>query len=64
MAIEEPWTLEWNVWEVILKTRNKYREVELVSAYEYVKYIYYKKKVLYLFKENKEMELLITKYQK
>ena len=64
MAFEEPWTLEWNVWEGILKTRNKYREVELVSAYRYVKWFYDEKKILHLFKENKEMEQLIIKYQK
>jgi len=64
MVNEEPWTLEWNVWEEILKTRNKYREVELVSAYKYVKWFYDERKVLYLFEENKEMEQLIIKYQK
>ncbi len=63
MAFDEPWTLEWNVWEEILKTRNKYREVELLSAYKYVKYVYEDKKVLKLFKENKEMEQLKLKYK-
>lgn len=63
MSFEEPWTLEWNVWEGIFKNRNKYREVELVKAYEYVKIVYKKNNVLNLFKENKEIEQLITKYK-
>lgn len=63
MSFEEPWTLEWNVWEEIFKNRNRYREVELVSAYKYVKYVYKIENVLKLFKENKEMEQLILKYK-
>lgn len=63
MANAEPWVLEWNVWEGLLKNRNKYREIELVSAYRYIKKVYNDKKVLNLFKENSEMEELIIKYR-
>ncbi len=63
MANAEPWVLEWNVWEGLLKNRNKYREIELVSAYRYIKKFYNDKKVLNLFKENSEMEELIIKYR-
>ena len=63
MSIDEPWTLEWNVWEGLLKNRNKYREIELVSAYKYIKWVYNDaNQVSHLFKSNKEMEILILKY--
>lgn len=64
MVLNEPWVLEWNVWEGILKNRNKYREIELVNAYGYVKKFYDDSGFLHLFKENKEMELLLIKYNK
>ncbi|MDN3695443.1 zincin-like metallopeptidase toxin domain-containing protein [Chryseobacterium tructae] len=60
MVAEKPWDLEWNVWEEIFKTKNKYREEELVSAYKYVKYFFKENKQPFL--ENPEMERLILKY--
>lgn len=60
MVAEKPWELEWNVWEEIYKTKNKYREEELVSAYKYVKYFFKENKQPFL--ENQEMEKLILKY--
>ncbi len=60
MVAEKPWDLEWNVWEEIFKTRNRYREEEVVSAYKYVKSFFKKHNQPFL--ENAEIEKLILKY--
>lgn len=60
MVAEKPWDLEWNVWEEIYKTKNKYREEEVISAYKYVKQFFEQNKQPFL--ENPEMEKLILKH--